>query len=193
MKASQVDDFRSGQCVLYVGAGAGEDAVLAAERGVTLTCLDRSPAMLRRLEKRLSARALQAELVEADLIDFAPDQRFDVIVANFFLNVFDPQALERILAQIASLLAVEGRLFVADFRPPGERGVSRFLYSLYYKPLNWSAWWLGLCALHPIYDYAPMLEGLGLKLIEREPVGLGPSGRSGYGPHCFENLVAVRA
>lgn len=184
--------FAPGERVLYVGAGAGEDAVLAARRGVDLTCLDRSHAMLRRLERRLARGALRAELVETDLLDYAPAQHFDVVVANFFLNVFDAETVACMLAQIARLLSTDGRAHIADFRPPGTSALRRGLYNAYYKPLNWGAWALGLCALHPIYDYAAMFESAGLRLIERTPRALWDLRRFGRGPLVFETIVAGR-
>ncbi|MCA9259928.1 MAG: hypothetical protein KDA61_12040, partial [Planctomycetales bacterium] len=46
-KALQLPYLHSGDRVLYAGVGPGEDALAAAERGVRLTCLDRSAGMLR--------------------------------------------------------------------------------------------------------------------------------------------------
>ncbi len=193
MKAAQVEAFVAGQRVLYVGVGAGEDAVLAARRGVELTCLDRSPAMLRRLDRRLARGSLRAELVQTDLRNYAPAQRFDAVVANFFFNVFEAETVEHMLARIAPWLELDGRLYIADFRPAGHATLQRILYNAYYKPLNWGAWALGLCALHPIYDYALMFERSGLRLLERTPVALWDSRALGRGPQVYEEIVAARS
>ncbi len=55
VKAAPLEYFQSKQRVLYAGVGGGEDAALAANRGVALTLLDLSPAMLERAARKLHA------------------------------------------------------------------------------------------------------------------------------------------
>ena len=96
-KATQIGLLSAGDRVLYAGVGAGEDAVLAAERGAKLTCVDVSPLMLRRLARRLGQRGLEAELVATDILAFDPDARYEVVVANFVLNLYREPTVERVL------------------------------------------------------------------------------------------------
>jgi demethylmenaquinone methyltransferase/2-methoxy-6-polyprenyl-1,4-benzoquinol methylase len=193
VKASQVAALEPGQRVLYVGVGAGEDALLAARRGLDLTCLDLSQPMLRRLAGRLDAAGLKAELIHDDILDHTVDARYDAIVANFVLNVFSQETLAVVMRHIASLLAPGGRLLIADFTPPGEGPTRRFLYGCYYRPINWVAWALQLCALHPIYDYASYLEDAGLRLTQRTTEALWRGGSRIQGPRLFETLTAEPA
>lgn len=191
-KAAQTKALRPGQRVLYVGVGAGEDAVLAAERGASLTCLDLSGAMLARLSARLDARSLQAELIEGDVFDYAPGVTYDVVVANFVLNVFSEATVAALLKHLATLLAPGGKILIADFAPPSESAGRRALYAAYYRPINWAAWSLRLCELHPIYNYPDYFEAAGLVLASRSPFALWRGGEMGGGPTFYENLVAVR-
>ncbi len=171
--------------MLYVGAGSGEDVVAAAERGFEVAALDRSPRMLARLRKRLAKRDLEVELIEADLLEHEARLPHDVVVANFFLNVFDRETVDAMLRRCREATTENGLLLIGDFRPPGRRLVRRLLYNTYYAPLNLVAWALGLCVLHPIYDYEEALERAGYRLVARHPQAL--SDRS---PAFYETLVA---
>lgn len=192
VKASLVAALDPSERALYVGVGAGEDAVLAARRGVELTCLDLSRPMLLRLATRLDDAGLKAELVHDDILDHATDAPYDAIVANFVLNVFSEETLVVVMRHLASLLAPGGKLLIADFTPPGRSLARRILFAIYYRPINWVAWALGLCALHPIYDYAEFLDQTDLRLIARTPRPLWPRGLGVEGPCLFESLSLER-
>ncbi|MDP6978807.1 MAG: class I SAM-dependent methyltransferase [Myxococcota bacterium] len=188
LKAVQLEWISADARVLYVGAGSGEDVVRAAARGLDVTALDRSPRMLRRLGARLERAELRARLVEDDLLVFPPKGSYDVVVANFFLNVFEPATVEAMLARCRQHLADGGRLLIGDFRPPGPGLWRRLGYNLYYAPLNLGAWLLGLCAIHPIYDYATWFETASFEVVERRAVGLW--GNGALSPACYETIIA---
>jgi ubiquinone/menaquinone biosynthesis C-methylase UbiE len=192
VKASQVAALGPVERVLYVGVGAGEDALLAARRGVDLTCLDLSQPMLRRLTARLDGAGLKARLVCEDVLEHMTDAPYDVVVANFVLNVFSQDTLVVVMRHLASLLVPGGRLLIADFTPPGRSPMRRLLYGAYYFPINWIAWALGLCALHPIYDYAHYVEAAGLRLVARSSWPIWPKGWGAEGPRLFESLSLER-
>jgi len=188
VKASQVRGLRSSDRVLYVGVGAGEDAILASRTGARLTCLDASPAMLARLQSRLDAEASGGrgvELVLGDLFEYDPGHPFDVVIANFVLNLYAEPQMLRALARLRSWLAPNGRMMIADFARPDASWA--WLAALYYRPVNWVAWSLGLCELHPIHDYEAALKGLELDVVEREGMAL-----LGVGPRFYESLTASR-
>jgi cyclopropane fatty-acyl-phospholipid synthase-like methyltransferase len=186
-KASQIEKMRAGDRVLYAGVGQGEDALLAARRGVQLSAVDLSPAMLGTLRGRLEGEGLAGELILGEVLDHRGAEPYDIVVANFFLNVFGAEVMPRVLAHLASLVRPGGKLLVADFTPPrGERDRA-WIRVLHYRPLNLAAWALGLCALHPIYDYVPVAEGVGLVLRGRQ--GFRPWRGAG---ELYESLLFER-
>ena len=186
-KAWQVTRMAPGERVLYLGIGRGEDALLAARLGARVTGVDLSPAMLARLRRRLAREGLEAELIRGDLFDHGPSRPYDVVAANFVLNVFSEPVMRRALAHAAALVRPGGRLMLADFALPVRGWLDRCLCNAHYRPVNWAAWCLGLCSLHPIYDYACHLAGLGFELAERRRFALGSRG-----PALYETLIAVR-
>jgi cyclopropane fatty-acyl-phospholipid synthase-like methyltransferase len=186
-KAWQIAHLEPGSRVLYAGVGGGEDALLAVRRGVAVTGLDLSPRMLARFRRRLDREGLEAELILGDVMEHRSLDGYDAVVANFFLNVFDVEQMQRVLAHLVSNLRPGGTFLVADFAVPGSGRIARGMRVAYYRPVNWAARVVGLCALHPIHDYAASFDRVGLALERRQ--GFRPLGR---GPVLYESLVARR-
>lgn len=120
-RLSQIDDLVPGERVLYVGVGSGEDAIEAARRGLLVTCLDLSEGMVQMARERFAEAGLPGEFVAADLMQYVPDQPFDAVVANFFLNVFSRPLMEGMLARLAGLVRPGGKLLIADCSPARQR------------------------------------------------------------------------
>ncbi|MGH7139574.1 MAG: class I SAM-dependent methyltransferase, partial [Pirellulales bacterium] len=117
-KRAQLPHVRSGDRVLYVGVGAGEDAIEAAHLAARLTCLDLSSVMLTRLEERLRRSGHAAEIVCGNAFDHHRPAYYDVICANFFLNCLSEPAMRDMLAHLATLLRPGGKLLIADLALP---------------------------------------------------------------------------
>ncbi len=108
-KISQLPELAAGSRVLYAGVGRGEDALLAARRGVVVTGLDCSAAMLRRFRRQLRRQQLEAEIVRADLFEHeVAGPGYDAVAANFVLNVFPVEQMRRLLAHLGSLVRPAG-------------------------------------------------------------------------------------
>ena len=155
-----------GKTVLVPGAGTGRLALEAAKRGAQTLALDRSPAMYgrakRRIERHRSRAAAQGQPSELDLElrlgaleDLGEEERFDVVVAEHFLNVFTPEAMPAVRERLIALTRPGGVLVVADFSPvnPGGSRVTRAAQRLHHViPLGGCAL-LTKNAMHPIYDH----------------------------------------
>jgi SAM-dependent methyltransferase len=104
----------AGLRVLDVGAGTGELAALAADRGATVTAVDPDPGM-RAIAAR---RAPAARLLGAGLPDLPfADGGYDAVLASFVVNHLpDPRSGVRELARVA---APGGRV-VATIWPSGQ-------------------------------------------------------------------------
>lgn len=146
--------------VLYVGAGAAGEARAAAAKGARVTLLEPSPAMGRVATKRFARRGLAMTLVPETLEAFKPEQRYDLVVANFFLNIFPMPDLTAQLKRLTDLVAPNGHLLIADFEPwrSGPMGV---LQRCYWSVGYWLAAKFTGDKAHPLYDYRPLLHHLG--------------------------------
>ena len=179
--------LKPGDRVLYPGVGRGREVLLALRRGAIVTGVDVSSAMLGRLRKSLDHEGMSAELIEADVSTHRPEAPYDVIVANYFLNLFEGSRAAAMLDELAGSLRPGGLLVISDFARPSGGTMGRLVSELYYRPVNWVAWALGLCALHPILDYTSLLDPEKFRIVseDRLPV-LG-----GQNP-AYVSIVAER-
>lgn len=187
-KAWQVSQMHADQKVLYVGVGAGEDAILAADREVELTCVDMSERMLARTARKLEHLKHRATLLCDDIRNHRLFGHYDVVTANYFLNCFTPEDMRSMLKHLLHLLKPSGRLMIADVAPARGNWMSRVLHELHHSIAIRSFHALGLVPLHPIYDYEPILRELGLQIVGQAGFRLG-----GVGPIAYQSLICQRS
>ena len=180
-----VDRVPSGARVLFAGSGPGTDVVQAARAGLRVTAVDCCPAMLEATSRRLcrAGVARRVELVGADLLRQSASADYDVVIAQFFLNVFAPARLPDILGTLARYLRPGGRLVVGDFAPcsGGRHPLQQVYHDL---PMHVLARF-GANAVHDIHDLPAQLQDAGFVLRERRRFRL-----FGVGPGWIEGLVA---
>lgn len=178
-KRDQLDSIESGDRVMFAGSGCGEDVLLAARFGAHVTSIDLAPAMLARLSRNLKRENLESELICGDVASHKPPELYDVVVANYFLNLFDVPRAEEMARHLCQLVKPGGKLLVTDFARPLGGPVATAISEIYYRPANWIAWSLGFCALHPILDYQRLIEPLGFRIhaTRRWPIlsGMNPA------------------
>ncbi|MEZ6095914.1 MAG: class I SAM-dependent methyltransferase [Pirellulaceae bacterium] len=185
-KKYAVSQLMPGESVLFLGVGSGEDAVMAAERGATVTCIDLSQKMLDVLAVKLKARNLNAELICGDVFKYSPNQPFDAVCANYFFNIFLFDDLNRVIAYTVTLLRPGGKLLIADVARSQGNLVFRAFNIIYLKLAMVSFWILGLVPLHRNYDYRPLLHENGLTIDHIRKF------RFLNGPVLFQTIVTHR-
>ena len=102
-----------GHDVLDVGAGAGGGAMAAQRRGATVTAVDASASMVRRIAAR--APGVRARRMDGTALSL-PDMSFDVAVSCFGVVLFpDPAAG---MAEMRRVLRFGGRVVVVTWTEP---------------------------------------------------------------------------
>ena len=81
-----------------------------AEHGLRVTGIDYAPAAVQACRTLLQARGLQAQLCEADVLEWAPDAPVDVIYEQTCLCALHPDHWQRYAAQLHAWLKPGGRL-----------------------------------------------------------------------------------
>lgn len=168
-KAAHHAIIKPGDQVLYAGAGRGKEVAPACQLGAGVTCVEPCPAMATRLHRSLSEAGDGFTLVPQPIQSVFAEPRYDVVVAHFFLNVFDQAAMPGVLTNLCRFVKPGGHLVIADFAPSGlqTNGLARLMRAAYYRPLNLAGWLLRICALHPVYDYEPIVIRHGFKIASR--------------------------
>ncbi|QDV33138.1 class I SAM-dependent methyltransferase [Tautonia plasticadhaerens] len=186
-KASQLGLMNPGDRVLYVGVGAGEDAVLAARVGADLTCIDLSGRMLARARTKFERAGLRGEFIRGDVFEHDRIGHYDVVAANFFLNCFERGPMRRMLRHLSGLVRPGGRLLIADVAAPSGNRLQRQLHRGYNGVGLALYWAMGLVPLHPIHDYRRYFGEAGLRCIRVRDFRVLP-----FGPVSFQAIEAQR-
>jgi len=167
IKLSQIHEMPARSRVLYAGGGAGEDALAAAQAGHRVTLIDSSLEMTRRAVKRARSERRDLEVICKDLQEHRRFDHYDVVAANFFLNVFETKSMCRMLAHLTRLLRPQGMIFIADFAEPKGRWLEPLMQQIYYGipllffvALSGNDW-------HSIHDYRPALHEAGCGEMHR--------------------------
>jgi SAM-dependent methyltransferase len=108
-----------GERVIDVGCGTGRHAVPLAARGLRVTGVDLSPAMLARARDRAESAGVEVELIEADARDLPRMGPFDAAIClcegAFCLVADDVEPIDHdrsVLASIHRVLRPSGRLLL---------------------------------------------------------------------------------
>lgn len=161
-KRHQLNYIKAGQKVLFLGAGAGEDAIMAARAGAHVTCIDISQGMLDRVQRKFDAEKLEVELICQNAFDHERFGHYDVVAANYFLNVFRRDGMKKMLNHTARLVRKNGLYLIADVARSQGSWPAQLFNIVYLKMAMVSFWMMGLVPLHENYDYCKFFDDAGL-------------------------------
>jgi len=124
--------------------------------------------MLERLSRRLEKISPEvrghAHLVCDDVMAIEPRGAYDLVSANYFLNLYARAQMEEVLGHLVLHLRSGGRLLIADFAPYHGFSPSDWLRRLYYGLPEMVAFSCRLAQWHTLYDYRRYLVRSGLVL-----------------------------
>jgi SAM-dependent methyltransferase len=116
------NDVARARRVLDVGCGPGTNTAHFAH--ADYLGIDFNPAYIESARQRYGREFVVADVTKYEV---APDQRFDLILANSLFHHIDTDSTRRILAHLATLLSDDGHVHVFDLVLPERPSVSRFL------------------------------------------------------------------
>lgn len=154
--------------VLILGEGNGRflKECRRAMPSAKITCVDASERMLVLAQQRLGDDKGVTEFICADALAWVPPKgEFDLIVTHFFLDCFQPEQLENLIAKIAGAAAPHANWLLADFQA-APKGMARFRSQL----VLWTMYcFFRIVTRLPAKSLTPpdtYLEGRGFKLRE---------------------------
>ena len=186
-KRYQLQYIEPGQTVLYLGAGAGEDAVMAARHGAKVTCIDISQGMLDQVQKKLDQENLSAELICVNAFHHDRIGHYDVVAANYFLNVFRRADMAKMMNHTARFVRDGGKYLIADVSRSRGNLIAQ-AFNIFYLKLGMGTYWLmGMVPWHENYDYPAFFGDAGLTYEHTEYFRFAKKG-----PILFQSIVAKR-
>lgn len=163
-----------GNRILLIGEGNGRFLVEIAKQtsSASFTVVDSSARMLADSARRLATidGCPRVEFIQADILEWrAPPGNYDRVVTHFFLDLFTPQSICRIIEKI-SRVASEGTLWInVDFRSEnGSFGEKAMLWAQY-RFFRMSA---GIEASR-LYSPLPCIEEAGWQVLESRSLQSG--------------------
>jgi|GEM_PF-100190 len=182
-----MDHVRPGDRILVAGVGHGRDAIHAAKLGADVTVVDLSETMLRKFAETLAKEApdLDIKMVHDDIMKVNTVETYDMVVANFFLNVFDEPTMVQVLEHLITLGKPNARIVVGDFSYPTGNPIARAFKKAYWYMAVFTFWLFAKNAFHKIYNYPQHMEDLGLKVREKKHFKL-------LNMNCYWSILAEK-
>lgn len=115
-----------GARVLVIGCGSGRDVVALARRGCEVVGIDPAGDAIRAGRAAVTARGLQAELIEGFFEDRPWPASFDVVSFSYYTYCYIPGSLRRVdaLRQARRALRPGGHILLIFFQSPGPERLS---------------------------------------------------------------------
>ncbi|MGE5622482.1 MAG: class I SAM-dependent methyltransferase [Bacillota bacterium] len=169
-KVAMLEHLKPGDKVLFAGVGHGRDAVHAAKLGANVTVVDLSETMLRNFQRNLEKEGVNVKIrqVHSDILKVEEYEQYDMVVANFFLNVFSEDMMVRVLQHLIKLGKPGAHVVVGDFSYPTGNIFSRAFKIVYWYCAVLFFWLFAGNAVHNIYNYPESMRRLGLHIREQK-------------------------
>jgi SAM-dependent methyltransferase len=104
--------------VLELAAGTGLWTRRLVRTATKVTAVDASPEVLERNRRRVAGRGAPVEHVLADVFEWEPRQRYDVVFFSFWISHVPPGRFEAFWDRVDRALAPSGRVHLIDNAPP---------------------------------------------------------------------------
>lgn len=161
-----LDHVKPGDKVLIAGAGHGKDAIRAAQIGAEVTVVDISETMLKKLQEGFAKQPgnLKVRVVHADILKFEEFEQYDMVIANFFLNVFYKDFMLKLMNHLIKCVKPGGAFVVGDFSLPSGSWLRQNLQKGYWYTAALIFYVTSDNAVHEIYNYPELMKAEGLKI-----------------------------
>lgn len=113
-----VNEWRELQNVLIIGGGTGQILHDLSPHS-NITYVEASSEMIRLARKR--PVPCQVSFVHSDILDFQTDEKYDLVLLNFFLDLFTEDEITRQLKHIRPFIHPDTQIVITDFKPIEEQ------------------------------------------------------------------------
>jgi ubiquinone/menaquinone biosynthesis C-methylase UbiE len=150
--------------VLVLGDGDGRALVglLAAAPDARVDAIDLSARMLELARGRAASARVTFHHADARTVPL-PEAEYDLVVTHFFLDCFEEEEMERLVARVAAAASPQARWLVSEFRNPGI--VVAVLYFFFRLTTGLKT--------RRLVDHHPYLQRWGFHILRTEPAWRG--------------------
>ncbi len=166
-KTAMHDMIKPDSKVLFAGVGHGIDAIAAAELGAEVTVVDLSATMLKKLNNGIAKKKEfrhPIRQLHKNILHVEEFSTYDMVFANFFLNLFSEENLIQVLSHLKKLAKKEGYVVIGDWAHPKGNMIAKFFQILYWRIADIIFWVMANNELHPFYDYQKNMRELGMEI-----------------------------
>jgi demethylmenaquinone methyltransferase/2-methoxy-6-polyprenyl-1,4-benzoquinol methylase len=164
-----LDHLKPGSKLLIAGAGHGTEAVEAARRGIDVTTVDISKTMISFMQRKIDRAGLTKpiEIINDNILNVRRPEQYDMVMANYFLNVFSPDMMLKILTHLLTFIRPGGSMVIGDFNHPSDGGpLFKAFQTAYWYIADVLYWITADQHVHPLCNYPETLKSLGLEVAE---------------------------
>jgi demethylmenaquinone methyltransferase/2-methoxy-6-polyprenyl-1,4-benzoquinol methylase len=168
-KVTMLNNLKPDSKLLIAGAGHGTEAVEAARRGINVTTVDISKTMISFLKRKIERANLGTpiEIINDNILNVERPGQYDMVMANYFLNVFSPDMMLQILTHLLTFIKPGGSMVIGDFNNPSDGGLAfKVFQNIYWYIADILYWITADQHVHPLCDYPEVMESLGLEIAE---------------------------
>jgi len=187
-KLAMLDRLNPGDKLLVAGVGHGTEAIEAAKKGVDVTAVDISKTMLKFMQKKIDREkpGKPITIINDNILNVNYDGQFDMVIANYFLNVFKPENMLEILTHLTTFVRPGGSMVIGDFALPESGGrFYKTFQNVYWYMAAFIYWLTADNAIHPIYNYPRLLESMGFEIAEIKTFKM-------FGMNCHRSVRGVK-
>lgn len=167
-KEAMLDRIKPDDAVLFAGVGHGREAIKAARLGARVTVVDLSETMLEKFRRGIADATFKHPVrqLHEDILKVPADEKFDMVFANFFLNVFKRDQMDAVVRHLADLTKPGGYVVVGDFAFPNGNVLVQIIQTLYWYIAVSLFYVVTRNAFHDIYNYPEYLKKYGLVISD---------------------------
>jgi ubiquinone/menaquinone biosynthesis C-methylase UbiE len=173
-RSAFISRVAEGSKILLIGEGNGRFLceLVRQSSSASITVVDSSARMLAAASRRIASvdYCSRIELVHADILEWQPSAGcYDRIVTHFFLDLFPPESLRRLVEKVSQLAMGDCLWINVDFTFENQRLPRKFLMWAQYRFFRIFA---GIEAAH-LFDARPLLRNASWKTLETKLLDSG--------------------
>jgi Methyltransferase domain len=175
---AQLERLGAARRALILGDGDGRflARLLATNLRITADVVDSSAGMLHMLDRRIRKMGGAARdricLHRANVLDWRPPGRYDLVVSHFFLDCFFPEEIEQILDRLLPHVVPEAQWIISEFAVP-RHGPGHYIAPATIGALYRSFGLLTGLGVRALPDYGAALRRRDWKLVDDEGLLFG--------------------